>query len=103
MRSPVFSLVTLSTACLLMAGSVTAAPTKALSPLALSCQGCHQAVVNAASMPSLAGYPASRIAASLRAARDQPEPGSIMARFAQYLTDAEIDALAAEIGTPAAR
>lgn len=72
-----------------------------LSPLASSCQGCHQPAVNAATMPALSGYPAARIAASLHAARDQPEPGSIMARFAQHLSDAEIDTLAAELGKPA--
>lgn len=49
----------------------------------------------------MSGYPSARIAASLRAARDQPEPGSIMARFAQHLSDAEIDVLAAELGKPA--
>jgi len=95
--------VCLSTACLLASGAAVAAPAKPLSPLALSCQGCHQPAVNAASMPSLAGYPALKIAASLRAARETPESGSIMARFAQYLSDAEIEALAAELGTPAAR
>ncbi|WP_293391169.1 hypothetical protein [Nevskia sp.] len=71
-----------------------------LSPLAQSCQGCHQPAVNAATMPALSGYPSARIAASLRAARDQPEPGSIMARFAQHLSNAEIDSLAAELGKP---
>jgi len=99
-------------ASLLVAGLTAAAPALAtpsaisasrLSPLALSCQGCHQPAVNAASMPSLAGYSAARIAASLRAAREAPEPGSIMARFAKALTDTEIDALAAELGTSAAR
>lgn len=54
-------------------------------------------------MPSLAGYPAARIAASLRAARETPAPGAIMARFAQYLSDTEIEALAAELGVPGAR
>lgn len=91
------------TASSLAAGPAVAAPARPLSPLALSCQGCHQPAVNAATMPSLAGYPADRIATSLRAARETPQPGSIMARFAQYLSDAEIDALAAELGQPAAR
>lgn len=95
--------VCLSTACLLASGTAGAAPSKRLSPLALSCQGCHQPAVNAASMPSLAGYSALKIAASLRAARETPAPGSIMARFAQYLSDAEIEALAAELGVPGAR
>ncbi|WP_295685236.1 hypothetical protein [uncultured Nevskia sp.] len=75
-------------------------PRPSLSPLASSCQGCHQPAVNAGTMPALDRYTAARIAASLRAARDQPEPGSIMARFAQHLSDAEIDALATELGRP---
>ncbi len=90
---------------LLAAGLVAAVPAAAevpvLSPLARSCQGCHQPTVNAATMPALGRYPATEIAAKLRAARDQPEPGSIMARFAQQLGDAEIEALAAELGRPA--
>lgn len=88
-------------ASLLVVGPAMAGTAKPLSPLALSCQGCHQPATNAATLPSLAGYSAEKIAASLKAARDQPEPGSIMARFAQYLNDAEIDGLAAELGQPA--
>jgi hypothetical protein len=38
------------------------------------------------------------IAAYLRQVRDAPPPGSIMARFTSKLTDAEIDALALELG-----
>jgi len=87
---------------LLAAGIAAPAAAKApLSPLALSCQGCHQPVVDAATMPALGRYPAATIAAKLRAAREEPEPGSIMARFAQYLSDTEIDGLAAELGQPA--
>lgn len=91
-------LAALLTALLLAAGNAVAA--QALSPLALSCQGCHQPAVNAASMPALNRYSPAAIAASLKAARETPEPGSIMARFAQYLSDAEIDALARELGKP---
>lgn len=95
--------VALLSASLLATGVSVAAPAKALSPLAQSCQGCHQPAVNAATMPALGSYPAVTIAAKLRAARDEPEPGSIMARFAQYLSDAEIDGLAAELGRQEAR
>lgn len=90
-------------ALLLASGLAVAAPAArpALSPLALSCQGCHQPARNAATMPALDRYPPAAIVASLRAARDQPQAGSIMARFAQHLSDAEIEALAAELGAPA--
>lgn len=94
-------LSTLLSALLLATAAGNAVAAQALSPLALSCQGCHQPGVNAASMPSLEGYTADQIAASLKAAREEPQPGSIMARFAQYLTDAEIAALAAELGSAA--
>ncbi len=70
----------------------------ATAPLALSCQGCHETSVNSPEMPALDRMPATRIAASLRASRDAPRSGSIMARFALRLSDAQIDALARELG-----
>lgn len=91
----------LLTALLLAVGSPLAAPATSLSPLALSCLACHEPTVDAATMPSLARFSATAIAASLRAARDDPQPGSIMARYAQFLSDAEIAALAAELGRAA--
>lgn len=72
------------------------------SPLALSCLGCHQPAVNSAEMPALLRLPPAAIEASLKAARDQPQSGAIMARFAAKLSDAEIAALAAELGQPGA-
>lgn len=68
------------------------------SPLALSCLGCHQPSVNSAEMPALSRLSPAAIEASLKAARDQPQTGAIMARFAARLSDAEIAALAAELG-----
>jgi cytochrome c553 len=89
----------LLTALLLAVGSaLAAAPATSLSPLALSCLACHEPTVDASTMPSLARFSAAAIAASLRAARDDPQLGSIMARYAQFLSDAEIEALAAELG-----
>lgn len=88
-------------ALLLLAASAGLPVSAAPSPLALSCQGCHQPAVDAATMPALSKRSPAQIAASLHAARDQPAAGSIMARFAQHLSDAEIDALAAELGKPA--
>jgi len=70
------------------------------SPLALSCTGCHQARVNSPSMPALNTLPPKVIAASLRRSRDTPQFGSIMARFTAKLTDADIDALAFQLGKP---
>jgi cytochrome c553 len=69
----------------------------AASPLALSCLGCHQPSVNAPEMPALNALSHRRLAQALRSARDAPRLGSIMARFASKLSDAEIDRLAAEL------
>lgn len=97
----------LLTAALLATPGLAAAGTKAPSPLALSCLACHAPEVDAATMPALHHLSPEALAASLRASRDDPQPGSIMARYTQFLTDAEIDALAAELGRvsprPAAR
>jgi len=70
----------------------------AASPLGLSCLGCHQPKINSPSMPALNSRSPMAIAAYLRQVRDAPPPGSIMARFTSKLTDAEIDALALELG-----
>jgi len=87
---------------LCLGASLTSAPAAFAadlpSPLALSCLGCHQPMVNAREMPALDRLPPADIAAALRRSRDAPETGSIMARFAVKLTDADIDALARELG-----
>lgn len=87
---------------LIAAPAAPAAPAR-LSPLAMSCLGCHAPAVDAESMPALHRLAPARIAERLRAARDDPAPGSIMARFAEYLSNAEIDALATELGKPPSR
>jgi len=85
------------------AAIVPPAKTRAASPLALSCLGCHQAKVNSPSMPALDALPPAAIAASLRRSRDAPQFGSIMARFTSTLSDADIDDLASQLGKPARR
>ncbi|MCK9384542.1 MAG: hypothetical protein M0Q15_07930 [Nevskia sp.] len=69
------------------------------SPLALSCTGCHQPLVNAKEMPALNMLTPAKIAESLLAARDKPKAGSIMARFVTKMSDAQIASLAAELGS----
>jgi cytochrome c553 len=49
-------------------------------------------------MPALNRLPPASIAATLTRARDAPEPGSIMARFAAQLSDPDIEALARQLG-----
>lgn len=73
------------------------------SPLALSCLGCHQGAVDAPEMPALDRLAPARIAAALKHARDAPQPGLIMPRFAATLSDAEIAQLAAELGRRGSR
>jgi cytochrome c553 len=75
----------------------------AASPLALSCTGCHQPRIDSPSMPALDKLPPSSIAASLRRARDAPQFGSIMARFAAKLSDADIEDLARQLGKRSAQ
>jgi len=62
-------------------------------PLAQSCQSCHSPDVDAPAMPDLSNHAPQDIAKALRAARDQPAPGSIMGRFARGLSDEDIQAL----------
>ncbi len=78
--------------------AVTPARAAAPSPLALSCMGCHQTQANSESMPALNRLTPAAIEASLKSARDKPQPGSIMARFVEKMSDAEIARLAAELG-----
>jgi cytochrome c553 len=77
---------------------IASAGSIAASPLALSCQGCHQPAVDSTQMPSLRKQPAQQIADYLRRSRDTPQVGSIMARFTSKLSDADIDRLATELG-----
>ena len=73
-------------------------PVAAISPLALSCTGCHQSKINSSEMPALNRLRPRVIAAALRRSRDAPAPGSIMARFTAKLSDEDIEALAHELG-----
>lgn len=82
----------------LVGGVLLAQIAPAVTPLALSCLGCHQPRVDAPTMPALERFSADQIAASLRAARDHPDPASIMTRFAAGLSDADIDRLAHDLG-----
>jgi cytochrome c553 len=79
----------------------TQAEATAPSPLALSCLACHQSAVNSPEMPSLLLLSPAAIDASLKATRDQPKSGSIMARFTAKMSDADIAQLAAELGKSA--
>ena len=79
----------------------SAAPT--LSPLALSCQGCHRPGSSSTEFVGLNRLSAASIRDALQRSRDQPDPGAIMSRFAAKLSDGQIGQLAAELSAPPAR
>lgn len=86
-----------------LAGITASHAAETPSPLALSCTGCHQPRVDAREMPALDHRRRYEIAAALRRFRDAPKTGSIMARFAARLSDADIESLARELGRAAPR
>jgi len=66
--------------------------------LTVSCSGCHgPSGRSPGAMPSLYGRTAPSIAEALRDFRDAKRPSTVMVRFAKGYTDAEIEAVAAEI------
>lgn len=87
---------------IVVAALVFAAPALAQGadrPLAaLSCGGCHG--VGAAGqgpIAALAGRPKAELVAAMLAFRSNERPGTIMGRIARGYTDAEIDAIAADL------
>jgi cytochrome c553 len=73
---------------------VSAAP---MSPLAMSCEGCHRPHAAATPFVALDQLSAATIAADLKRFRDQPDPANIMSRFTKNLPDEQIARLAAEL------
>jgi cytochrome subunit of sulfide dehydrogenase len=84
--------------CLL--GSAGPASAQNANPqlLTVSCSGCHGPNGRSpGAMPSIYGRTAASIAETLRDFRDGKRPSTVMVRFAKGYSDAEIDAVAAEI------
>ncbi len=66
--------------------------------LTVSCSGCHgPAGRSPGAIPSIYGRTAPALAEALRDFRDGKRPSTVMVRFAKGYTDAEIEAVAAEI------
>jgi cytochrome c553 len=61
-------------------------------PGASSCSGCHAAA--AVSIPPLAGQPAQKIVADMRAFRTGERPATVMDRIAKGFSDEEAEAIA---------
>jgi sulfide dehydrogenase cytochrome subunit len=65
---------------------------------ALSCGGCHGVgATGQGAIAPLAGRPQAELVAAMRAFRSNERPGTIMGRIARGYTDAEIDAIAADL------
>jgi cytochrome subunit of sulfide dehydrogenase len=83
-----------------LASLVTPAEAQNASPqlLTVSCSGCHGPNGHSpGAIPSIYGRAAPAIAEALRDFRDGKRPSTVMVRFAKGYTDAEIEAVAAEI------
>ena len=79
---------------LLLLGVAVAMPAAAAAPPgASSCSGCHSAA--AVPIPPLAGQPAQKIAADMRAFRSGERPATVMDRIAKGFSDEEVEAIAA--------
>lgn len=67
--------------------------------LASACVVCHGPDGNSLGhIPSISGTPAERIAITMREFRDGKRANTIMGKIAKGYTDAQIDAIAAQIG-----
>jgi cytochrome subunit of sulfide dehydrogenase len=92
-------------AALLLSSLCTAGPAAAqdakalqLQSLAATCANCHGTqgrAVDGASVPGLAGLPASYLAEQMRAFKGGTRPATVMHQLAKGYNDAQIDALAA--------
>lgn len=66
--------------------------------LTVSCSGCHGPNGRSpGAIPSIYGRTAPALSEALRDFRDGKRPSTVMVRFAKGYTDAEIEAVAAEI------
>ncbi len=69
--------------------------------LAAPCRGCHSASADAAGgIPILDGQPPAQLAALLLAYKNETRQATLMNRIAKGYSDAELERLAAYLGTP---
>ena len=91
-----FARAALSSLCLLLLGPAVAAPDRdalELRSLAAACASCHgtdgHAVAQAA-VPGLAGMPAERLVAQMKAFRAGARDATVMHQIAKGYTDAQV-------------
>ncbi len=98
MKSASAAAVALAIAGLSGLAAPAAAQNASAQLLTVSCSGCHgPGGRSPGAMPSIYGRTAPAIADALRDFRDGKRPSTVMVRFAKGYTDAEIEAVAAEI------
>jgi cytochrome subunit of sulfide dehydrogenase len=94
---PVGAALVLS-ACLSLPALAQDAKALHLKSLAATCANCHGTqgkAVEGASVPGLAGMPASYIAEQMRAFKSGARPATVMHQLAKGYSEAQIDAIAA--------
>mgnify|MGYP001596573875 FL=1 len=103
MKPPQFnnSFVLISAAALIAVALTSPAAAQSVNAalVAANCAVCHgQGGGGAGDVPSLAKSSAAQIAENMRAIRDGKKPSTIMGRIAKGYTDAQIDAVANQLG-----
>ncbi len=103
MKPPQFnsSFVLISAAALIAVALTSPAAAQSVNAalVAANCAVCHgQGGAGAGDVPSLAKSSAAQIAENMRAIRDGKKPSTIMGRIAKGYTDAQIDAVANQLG-----
>lgn len=73
----------------------TALRTSALAATCASCHGTAGRAVNGASVPGLAGLPASYVVEQMKAFKVGTRPATVMHQLAKGYSDAQIDQIAA--------
>ena len=82
-----------------LAATPASAQTSNTALVASNCAVCHgQAGAGAGDIPALNKSSAPQIAETMRAMRDGKKPSTIMGRIAKGYTDAQIDAVANQLG-----
>ena len=92
---------------LVISGALLAGPAGAATDgsadrdLAAPCGGCHSAAADAAGgMPTLSGQTPAQLAGLLLAYKRDTRRGTLMNRIAKGYSDAELERLAAYLGSP---
>jgi len=78
-----------------LAQNAQALNTRALAATCANCHGTQGVAVSNASVPGLAGMPASTLVEQMKAFKGGTRPATVMHQIAKGFSDAQIDAVAA--------